>query len=63
MLPTFGTARHASPLGVEDFQKRSSVIRITPAGARGLARNAAAIATVEGLHAHAAAALARLGDA
>ena len=63
VLPTFGTARHASPLGVEDFQKRSSVIRITPAGARGLARNAAAIATVEGLHAHAAAALARLGDA
>ena len=63
VLPTFGTARHASPLGVEDFQKRSSVIRITPAGARGLARNAAAIATAEGLHAHAAAALARLGDA
>lgn len=59
VLPTFGAARYASPLGVEDFRKRSSVIRIAPAGAARLAPGAAAIANAEGLHAHAAAALAR----
>ena len=62
VLPTFGTARYASPLGVVDFLKRSSVIRIDPGGARDLARTAAAIARAEGLHAHALAALARLDD-
>ncbi len=62
VLPTFGTARYASPLGVVDFLKRSSVIRIDPRGARDLARTAAAIARAEGLHAHALAALARLDD-
>ena len=61
VLPTYRTSRYASPLGVEDFLKRSSIIRITPAGAAELAPNAAAIATAEGLHAHAAAALARRG--
>ena len=60
VLPTFGAARYASPLGVADFQTRASVIRITPEGAAELAANAAAIAKIEGLHAHAAAALARL---
>ena len=62
VLPTFGTARYASPLGVEDFGKRSSVIRIDPRGAPQLARTAAAIARAEGLDAHARAALARLDD-
>ena len=63
VLPTFGAARYASPLGVEDFRKRSSIIRIAPAGAARLAPAAAAIASVEGLHAHAAAALARMDGA
>ncbi len=62
VLPTFGTARYASPLGVVDFLKRSSVIRIDPRGVRDLARIAAAIAEAEGLGAHALAALARLDD-
>ena len=62
VLPTFGTARYASPLGVIDFVKRSSIIRIAPGGARDLARTAAAIAEAEGLGAHALAALARLDD-
>ena len=62
VLPTFGTARYASPLGVVDFLKRSSVIRIDPRGVRDLARTAAAIAEAEGLRAHALAALARLDD-
>ena len=62
VLPTFGTARYASPLGVGDFGKRSSVIRIVPRGAPELARTAAAIARAEGLDAHARAALARLDD-
>ena len=60
VLPTFGTARYASPLGVFDFQKRSSVVRIDPRGVRHLARTAATIAEAEGLGAHARAALARL---
>ena len=60
VLPTFGTARYASPLGVGDFLKRSSVIRIDPRGASDLARTAATIARAEGLDAHALAALARL---
>ena len=62
VLPTFGTARYASPLGVVDFLKRSSVIRIDPRGVRDLARIAAVIAEAEGLGAHALAALARLDD-
>lgn len=63
VLPTFGTARYASPLGVTDFTKRSSIIRIDPRGVRDLARTAAALAEAEGLGAHALAALARLDDA
>ncbi len=62
VLPTFGTARYASPLGVIDFTKRSSIIRIDPKGVRDLARTAAALAEAEGLGAHALAALARLDD-
>ena len=62
VLPTFGTARYASPLGVVDFLKRSSVVRIDASGVRDLARTAAVIAEAEGLGAHALAALARLDD-
>lgn len=60
VLPTFGTARYASPLGVTDFQKRTSVLRASSGGAEPLARIAVRIARSEGLTAHAAAAQARL---
>jgi len=60
VLPTFGTARFASPLGVYDFQKRTSVIRCSPAGAEALGRLAVTLATGEGLTAHARSAAARL---
>ena len=53
VLPTAGTARFSSPLGVYDFQKRSSVIGVSPAGARTLGRVAATLAEGEGLGAHA----------
>ena len=60
VLPTFGTARFASPLGVYDFQKRSSVIRCSPRGAEALGRLAVTLAHGEGLTAHARAAEARI---
>ena len=53
VLPTYGTARFSSPLGVEDFQKRSSVIDLTPDGCRALAQTASVLARGEGLEAHA----------
>ena len=56
VLPTSGSARFSSPLGVYDFQKRSSVIEISPAGARRLGKIAAELARGEGLPAHAASA-------
>ena len=56
VLPTSGSARFSSPLGVYDFQKRSSVIEISPAGARRLGKIAAELARGEGLSAHAASA-------
>ncbi|NKC00944.1 MAG: histidinol dehydrogenase [Pseudomonadales bacterium] len=59
VLPTFGTARFASPLGVYDFQKRSSVLNITADGAASLADIALPIAESEGLYAHARAAAVR----
>ena len=52
VLPTSGTARFSSPLGVYDFQKRSSVIRFNKASATTVAKNAAVIAASEGLPAH-----------
>ena len=61
VLPTSGTARFASPLGVYDFQKRSSIIEVSEAGARRLGPVAAELALGEGLHAHARAAQMRLG--
>ena len=56
VLPTYGTARFSSPLGVEDFQKRSSLIALTPQGCRALAPMASVLARSEGLEAHALAA-------
>ena len=62
VLPTFGTARYASPLSVTDFQKRTSVIHAQPRLASPLAQIAAQIADAEGLSAHATAARARMAD-
>ena len=59
VLPTYGTARFSSPLGVDDFQKRSSVIALSKDGASALAQTAAVLARGEGLEAHALAAEAR----
>jgi len=56
VLPTAGSARFSSPLGVYDFQKRTSVIEVSPAGAQTLGRLAATLADAEGLPAHARAA-------
>jgi histidinol dehydrogenase len=53
VLPTSRTARFSSPLGVYDFQKRSSVIGMSKAAARRLGREAATLARAEGLEAHA----------
>lgn len=53
VLPTMRTARFSSPLGVYDFQKRSSLIEVSAAGARTLGPIAAALAHGEGLQAHA----------
>jgi histidinol dehydrogenase len=60
VLPTSGTARFSSPLGVYDFQKRSSLIEVSEAGARELGVVAAELAYGEGLQAHARAAEMRL---
>ena len=53
VLPTSRTARFSSPLGVYDFQKRSSLIMASRAGAADLARTASVLARGEGLTAHA----------
>ncbi len=53
VLPTSRTARFSSPLGVYDFQKRSSIIQVSEAGARTLGMVAAELAYGEGLQAHA----------
>ena len=60
VLPTSGTARFSSPLGVYDFQKRSSLIEVSEAGAQKLGAIAAELAYGEGLQAHARAAEMRL---
>ncbi|OGB88222.1 MAG: histidinol dehydrogenase, partial [Burkholderiales bacterium RIFCSPLOWO2_12_FULL_67_210] len=60
VLPTSGTARFSSPLGVYDFQKRSSLIEVSAAGAQTLGTIAAELAYGEGLQAHARAAEMRL---
>jgi histidinol dehydrogenase len=60
VLPTSGTARFSSPLGVYDFQKRSSIIEVSEAGAQTLGKIASVLAHGEGLTAHARAAEMRL---
>lgn len=60
VLPTARSARFSSPLGVYDFQKRTSLIQVSAAGARKLGAIAAELATGEGLPAHARAAQLRL---
>jgi len=59
VLPTSRTARFSSPLGVYDFQKRSSIIMATKEGAVNLGRTASTLAYAEGLQAHAKSALYR----
>lgn len=61
VLPTAGTARFSSPLGVYDFQKRTSIIGVTRAGAASLGRIAATLAQGEGLEAHVRSAEYRFG--
>ena len=61
VLPTAGTARFSSPLGVYDFQKRSSLIGCSPAGAARLAPIASTLAQRESLTAHARSAEYRKG--
>jgi histidinol dehydrogenase len=63
VLPTSRTARFSSPLGVYDFQKRTSLIRVSAEGARSLGQIAAELADGEFLPAHAAAARYRVGPA
>ncbi len=60
VLPTSRTARFSSPLGVYDFQKRSSMIEVSAAGAQTLGKVAAELAYGEGLQAHARSAELRL---
>jgi len=59
VLPTSGTARFSSPLGVYDFQKRSSLIQVSAQGAQSLGAIASTLAFGEGLQAHAQSALFR----
>jgi histidinol dehydrogenase len=62
VLPTSGTARFSSPLGVYDFVKRTSLIEVSEAGAQVLGPIAAELAYGEGLQAHARAAELRLRE-
>jgi histidinol dehydrogenase len=62
VLPTAGTARFSSPLGVYDFQKRTSLIAVSKDGARALGKIAKTLADGEGLPAHARAAEMRFAE-
>ena len=62
VLPTSGSARFSSPLGVYDFQKRTSLIEVSEQGAATLGRLAATLAEGEGLQAHARSARLRFVD-
>lgn len=62
VLPTAGTARFSSPLGVYDYQKRSSIIYCSPAGARELGAVASVLARAESLEAHARSAELRMDE-
>jgi len=61
VLPTSRTARFSSPLGVYDFQKRSSIIDVSRKGAQTLGKLAMTLAKSEGFQAHARSAELRLG--
>ncbi len=60
VLPTSGTARFSSPLGVYDFQKRTSIVACSAQGAAELGKTASVLARGEGLVAHAVSAEARI---
>jgi histidinol dehydrogenase len=62
VLPTSGTARFSSPLGVYDFQKRSSLIMFSAEGASHMGKVASVLARGEGLTAHARSAEYRILD-
>ncbi|NPU92815.1 MAG: histidinol dehydrogenase [Gammaproteobacteria bacterium] len=62
VLPTSSTARYSSPLGVYDFQKRSSIIHCSPQGASTLGKVASVLARGESLTAHARSAEYRVKD-
>lgn len=62
VLPTSGTARFSSPLGVYDFQKRSSIIKFSANGASEMGKVASVLARGEGLTAHARSAEYRIKD-
>jgi histidinol dehydrogenase len=61
VLPTAGSARFASPLGVYDFQRRSSVIHMSAEGAHELGLVASTLAEAESLEAHGLSAMMRVG--
>jgi len=63
VLPTAGTARFASPLGTDDFVKRSSVLEYSASGLAAALPHLSALARVEGLDAHARAAEIRTKEA
>jgi histidinol dehydrogenase len=60
VLPTGGAARRSSPLSVRDFQRRQSVVRMTPAGLRRVASGMARVAVAEGFRGHAQSLLLRV---
>jgi histidinol dehydrogenase len=60
VLPTGGAARRSSPLSVRDFQRRQSVVRMTPAGLRRVASGMARVASAEGFRGHARSLLVRV---
>ena len=60
VLPTNGSARFASPLGVYDFQTRTSVVKCSDEGSIELNRTASVVALVEGLHSHSSSASLRV---
>ena len=62
VLPTAATARFASPLGTEDFVKRSSVLEYSPSGLAAALTHLTTLSRLEGLTAHASAAQARMED-
>ncbi len=62
VLPTSGTARFTSPLGVYDFQKRTSLIQVSKAGAQTIGKQASVLARGESLTGHARSAEYRLDD-